>query len=122
MGEASGTAVVTVMQSAGSVTVSPPADTVALGDTLRLVAEAFDENGHVVEGAEFGWSSSNGSVAVVDASGLVTGLAEGTAAITATAGEASGKSEITVENPDRAALAALYHATGGRVGSTRTTG
>ncbi len=113
VGDVSGVAVVTVMQSAGSVVVSPAADTVAPGDTLRLVAEAFDANGHVVEDAEFSWSSSNGSVATVDASGLVTGLAEGTATITATAGEASGTSEITVENPDRAALIALYNATDG---------
>ena len=112
-GEESGEAVVTVMQSVGSVVVSPPAATVALRDTLRLVAEAFDRNGHAVEGAEFSWSSSNVSVATVDASGLVTGLAEGTATITAMAGNASDTSEITVENPDRAALVALYNATDG---------
>ena len=112
-GEVSGTAVVTVMQSAGSVVVSPAADTVALGDTLRLAAEAFDENGHAVEGAEFTWSSSNGSVATVDASGLVRGVAEGRATIMATAESVTGTSEITVENPDRAALAALYNATDG---------
>ena len=111
--EASGEAVVTVMQSTGSVVVSPSADTVALGDTLRLVAEAFDENGHAVEDAEFSWSSSNGSVVTVDASGLVTGVAEGMAEITAGAGDAQGTSEITVENPDRAALVALYNATDG---------
>ena len=110
---ATGASWVTVMQSAGSVVVSPAADTVALGDTLRLAAEAFDENGHRVEGAEFSWSSSNGSVATVDGSGLVTGLAEGTATITATAGSASDTSQITVENPDRAALVALYEATDG---------
>ena len=110
---ASGEAVAAVMQSAGSVVVSPPADTVAPGDTLRLVAEAFDENGHRVEGAKFTWSSSNASVATVDATGLVTGVAEGTAMITATTGDASGTSAITVENPDRAALVALYEATDG---------
>ena len=112
-GEASGEAVVTVMQSAGSVIVSPSADTVALGDTLRLVAEAFDENGHRVEGAQFDWSSSAVSVARVDGSGLVTAVAEGTATITATAGDARGTAEITVQNPDRAALVALYNATDG---------
>ena len=112
-GAVSGTAVVTVMQSAGSVVVSPAAATVSPGDTLRLTAEAFDENGHRVEGAEFGWSSSDVSVATVDASGLVTGVAEGTATVTAAAGDASGASEITVENPDRAALVALYNATDG---------
>ena len=112
-GEASGEAMVSVMQSAGSVVVSPAAGTVELGDTVRLAAEAFDENGHRVEGAEFRWSSSDVSVARVDGSGLVTGVAEGTATITAVAGSAQGTAEITVEHPDRAALLALYEATGG---------
>ena len=112
-GAASGKAVVTVMQSAGSVVVSPAAVTIALGDTVRLTAEGFDENGHLVAGTEFSWSSSDVSVAVVDASGLVRGVGEGTATITATADDALGTSEITVENPDRAALVALYEATDG---------
>ena len=112
-GSASGEAFVTVMQSAGSVIVSPPAVTIALSDTLRLVAEAFDENGHAVEGAEFTWSSSNAAVATVNASGLVRGVAEGRATIMATAGSVTGTSEIAVENPDRAALVALYEATDG---------
>ena len=113
VGEISGTAVVTVEQSAGSVVVTPPADTVALGDTLRLVAEAFDENGHAVEGAEFTWSSSDVSVATVGGSGLVRGVAEGAATITATSGSAQGAAQITVDNPDRAALVALFRATDG---------
>ena len=112
-GEISGTAAVTVMQSAGSIVVSPRADTVALGDTLRLAAEALDSNGHAVAGAEFRWSSSDPSVATVDDSGLVRGQAEGKAAITAAAGGVEGASEITVANPDRAALVALYEATDG---------
>ena len=111
--EVSGTAVVTVEQSAESVVVTPAADTVAPGDTVRLSTETFDENGHAIPGAEFRWSSSNASVATVDATGLVRGVAEGTATIAATAGSVSGTSEITVENPDRAALVALYNATDG---------
>ena len=113
-GSASGSATVTVVQEVSAVTVSPAtASLAALGDTVRLAAQAFDENGHRVEGAEFGWSSSDVSVARVDASGLVTGVAEGTATVTAAAGDASGASEITVKNPDRAALVALYNATDG---------
>ena len=88
-------------------------DSVALGDTLQLVAEAYDETGHVVEEAEFTWSSSDAPVATVDPSGLVRGAGEGAATITATAGDASGTSEITVVNPDRTALMALYNATDG---------
>ena len=112
-GDASGDAIVSVMQSVDSVTVSPPADTIAPGDTLRLIAQAYDAIGHMVVGASFTWSSSNAAVATVDPSGLVRGAGEGTATITASAGDVSGTSEITVTNPDRAALVALYNATDG---------
>ena len=112
-GEASGEAQVTVIQSTGSLVVTPTADTVSLGDTLRLVAEAFDGNGHAIADAEFEWSSSDVSVATVDDSGLVRGVAEGAATITAASGGARGTAEIAVANPDRAALVALYNATDG---------
>ena len=112
-GEVSDAVVVTVTQSAGSVAISPAEASITLGDTLRLAAEAFDENGHEVHSAVFSWSSGDARVATVDDSGLVTGVAEGTAKVTATAGDASGVSEITVENPDRATLEVLYNATDG---------
>jgi len=113
-GEASGDAVVAVMLPVRSVVVSPAEATIGPGDTLRLAAEAFDANGHRVSGAVFTWASSDGSVATVDASGLVRGVGEGTATITAMAGEASGAAEITVAiADDRAALEAFYEATGG---------
>ena len=112
-GETAGGAVVTVMQSARSVVVSPDEAVLGPGDTLRLAAEAFDENGHRVNGAVFSWSSRNASVARVDASGLITGVAEGTARIMAALGDVGGTAEITIENPDRAALVALYEATDG---------
>ncbi len=114
-GSASGTAAVTVAQVVTAVVLSPAADTlVAFGDTVRLVAEATDANGHAVAGSEFIWSSSDTLVARVDDSGLVAGVDEGTATITATARDYSGTAEITtVENTDRAALVALYEATDG---------
>ncbi len=114
-GSASGAAAVTVAQVATAVAVSPAADTlVAFGDTVRLVAEATDANGHAVAGLEFSWSSSDTLVARVDDSGLVTGVDQGTATITAAGGDYSGAAEITtVENTDRAALAVLYEATDG---------
>ena len=112
-GEVVGTATVTITQVAGSVVVSPPADTIAIGDRLRLLAEALDGNGHPIGGTSFEWSSSDAVVAAVGAGGMVRGAGEGAATITGTAGDAMGTSEITVENPDRAALEALYHATNG---------
>ena len=74
-GSASGEAVVTVMQSAGSVVVSPAAAAVPLADTVRLTAEVFDENGHRVAGAEFSWSSSDVSVAAGTRRGWCGGMA-----------------------------------------------
>ncbi|MCZ0934884.1 MAG: Ig-like domain-containing protein, partial [Gemmatimonadetes bacterium] len=87
---------------------------VAFRDTVRLVAEATDANGHGVAGIDISWSSSDAGVARVDDTGLVEAVAEGTATITAEAGETSGTAEITtVENPERAALVALYEAADG---------
>ena len=111
-GEVAGSAVVTVMQPVASVEVSPSAETIGLGSTLQMIAEAFDENGNAVAGAEFSWASSDEAVATV-ASGLVTGVAVGVTTITARAGSTQGTAEITVENPDRATLVALYSATDG---------
>ena len=112
-GEASGSAVVTVMQPVATVEVMPSADTIGLGSTLELTAEGFDENGDAVAGAEFSWESSDVAIATVDASGLVTGVAVGTATITASAGSGQGMAEITVMDLERAALIALYEATDG---------
>ena len=113
-GSATGSTVVTVTQSVATVDVSPAtADLTALGATAQLTAAALDGNGHAVAGAEFSWESSDAAVATVDAAGLVTGVAKGVATITASAGGAQGTAEITVMDRDRAALVALYEATGG---------
>ena len=110
-----GTVAVTVRRRVSEVIVSPPAVTVSPGDSLRLTAVALDENGHVVAGAELAWTSINQSVAVAydDDPGFVLALDEGTTTVTATADGATGMAEITVINTDRAALVALYEATGG---------
>ena len=86
-GGARGTATITVVNVTGrvaSVIVAPPEATItALGDTVRLAAVGFDENGHAVAGAVFSWTSGDRTVASVDERGLVTAVAEGTATITA---------------------------------------
>ncbi|MYG48086.1 MAG: hypothetical protein F4164_01690, partial [Gemmatimonadales bacterium] len=112
-GAVSGEARLSVMQAAFSVTVSPPSRSVAPGDTARLIASATDANGHPLRGVVFDWSSSDVTIASVDGSGLVRGVSEGSATITAEAGEASGASEITVASPDRAVLGVLYEVMGG---------
>ena len=110
--------VVSATQPVVSVEVSPSAETITLGGTLQLSAAAFDENGQAVSGAEFSWESNNTPVATVDASGLVTGVAEGSATIFASAGSVQGRAHIAVVNPvaspDREILVALYNATDGQ--------
>lgn len=112
-GTVSGSATVTVSQQVSAVAVTPAADTLVAGDTLRLSAEAGDANGNAVAGAQFSWSTSDSAVAVVDSTGLVTAVDEGAATITANSGDAQGSAEITVLEADRGALTALYHATDG---------
>ncbi len=77
------------------------------------MAEVRDQNARVMAGATVTWSSGDTSVATVGASGLVTGVAEGTATIMASAGSGSGMAEVTVTDSDRAALVAFYEATDG---------
>lgn len=110
-------AAVTVGQVMVSIGGLPQAHTLLWygepGDTVRLVAEARDANGHAIRGVRFRWSSSLEWVATVDARGLVRGVAEGVTTITAAGDGMRASTELTVVNRDRAALVALYHATGG---------
>jgi len=101
-GEASGSAEITVSledpPAGPSVTVIPETLVLAsIGATQSLSTIVHDEDGNVVTEAEIEWSSSNEAVATVDGDGVVTAVAEGSATITATSGEASGTSEVTVE-------------------------
>ena len=97
-----------------TVTVSPAkAELIGLGATVQLTAEVRDQNARVMTGVTVTWSSSNTSMATVSASGLVTGIGEGVATITASAGSSSGMAEVIVTDPDRAVLIAFYEATDG---------
>ena len=62
---------------ATTVVLLPAARLMGPGDTGRLLAEAFDASGRRVSSAVFTWSSSNDSVATVDASGLVRDVGRG---------------------------------------------
>ena len=68
-----------------SVTVSPATATLSQpGETLRLRAEARDKQDNTVPNVDFSWASSDVSVLTVNHGGLVTAVADGTAAVTAT--------------------------------------
>src|SRR5213595_3734336 len=84
-GAAVGSAVATVDPAAvASVTVSPAAASVQGGETVQLGDVTKDSAGNLLTGRTVSWMISNAAVATVSASGLVTGVAAGSATITAT--------------------------------------
>src|SRR6266513_2369145 len=98
-GAAVGSAVATVDPAAvASVTVSPAAASVQGGATVQLGDVTKDSAGNLLTGRTVSWLISNAAVATVSASGLVTGVAAGSATITATSEGKSGTSTITVTN------------------------
>ena len=62
-----------------------PSAALAVGETRSLSAEARDQNGALMSGIAFSWSSSNNQVATV-VDGVATAAAAGVASITASSG------------------------------------
>ena len=79
-----------------SVTVSPNASALVTGATQRLTATLYDGAGTVLTGRTISWASSQNAIVTVDATGLVRGIAQGQATITATAEGKSGSAAISV--------------------------
>lgn len=91
-----GSAAVQVAQAIAEIVATPDATALAVGETITLSAEATDARGNGVEGVSFTWQSSNESVATVDAMGVASAVAPGTATITATSGDVSGSATVSV--------------------------
>lgn len=80
-------------------TVAVAPDTVlftALGQEVSLTAEVLDQIGRPLPDAEVSWESGDPAVATVDSAGTATAAGNGTTAVTATAGDASGEARFTV--------------------------
>jgi hypothetical protein len=80
-----------------TVTVAPPSSTITSGTTVQLTATLRDAQGTVLTGRTVTWSSANGQVAQVSATGLVTGLRTGGPVVITAASEGqSGTAQVTV--------------------------
>ena len=79
---------------------SPIGSSMALGASVQLSATAKDRDGDPVSGVQITWESSNTAVATVSSSGLVAGVAEGNATITATTQDVSGTLGMRVVDSD----------------------
>ena len=95
-----GTSAITVLYvPVASVDVSPASATIATGASIQLTAEPQDGGGNPLAGRAVTWSSSNTGVAMVASDGLVTGVGQGTATITATSEGITGDAAIEVYAP-----------------------
>src|ERR1019366_5200795 len=81
-----------------SLTVTPTIASLAIGATQQLTAATLDANGNTLSGRTVTWGTSDATKATVNASGLVTAVAPGTATITATSETKTSTATITV-NP-----------------------
>jgi hypothetical protein len=79
-----------------SVTVSLTASTIPAGQTTQGTAVTRDSTGNTLTGRAITWSSSNPSIATVNSSGLVTGVAAGTVSIVATSEGKTGSAQLNV--------------------------
>ena len=95
-GSKSGVAIINVIpEPIASITVAPTNDTLLVGENVQLTATARDAANNIVS-RPVTWTSSNPSIASVSSSGLVTGVADGTASITASADGRSASAQIRV--------------------------
>lgn len=79
-----------------TVVLSPAEDTLAVGETVQLVATARGSSGAEILNREFAWSSSNDAIASVSNAGLVTAHAPGAVVIAANTNNVVGTSRIVI--------------------------
>ena len=104
----SGTSAITVSATVipvASVSVTPAAPSIPIGGNVQLTATPKDANGNPLSGRTITWQSGASGTATVDGSGLVHGVAAGSATITATSEGKSGSATVSVTPPPVAAVA-----------------
>lgn len=98
-GGSDGGGTTTPVRVVSRVTVTAPTTTINPGETVQLSAAAFDNAGaQITTPGTFVWSTSSASVASVDQTGKVAGIAAGTAIVTADVSGVKGTLSVRV-NP-----------------------
>jgi len=82
--------------SAAVVHVSPASGTIPVGQTQQFTATPQDSAGNPLATLSVTWASSNPGVATVDGSGLVAGVSQGDATISATSEGKTGSAAVAV--------------------------
>jgi hypothetical protein len=78
------------------VAVTPASATLDIGATTQLTAVPYDASGREVPGKSVAWSSSASTIVSVSSTGMLTGVAEGSATITATVDGRRGTAAVSV--------------------------
>ena len=95
-----GTAAIAVtVVPVASVPVWPATSSIPVGLSLQLTATPTDSAGGALPERPVTWTSSDPSIAPVSSGGLVAGIAQGSAVITATSEGKTGSAVITVRIP-----------------------
>lgn len=116
-----GSAVITVLARVATVTVAPLTPSITVTLTVALTATLRDANGNTLTGRVVTWTSNTPAVATVSTTGVVTGVAAGSATITATSEGKTGTATVTVTPPGPVATVTVEPATATvNVGATTT--
>jgi hypothetical protein len=89
----------TTPPTVNTITVALPTSTIVMGETVTATATGLDRNGAPIDVGTIVWSTSSPDIATVNETGVVTGVAAGTAQVIATAGGKQGQQTITVTAP-----------------------
>jgi hypothetical protein len=82
-----------------TVTISPASPNVNVGQSTQLSTVLKDAGGNTLTGRVVTWASSSSAIATVATDGMLTGVAAGSATITATSEGVSGTAVATVVSP-----------------------
>lgn len=96
-GQAGSTVVTIQVAPVATITVAPATPSIAINGTVQLSATLRDAAGTVLTGRAVSWETSAIATASVDGSGRVTGVAAGSATITARSEGKSGSTVVTVQ-------------------------
>jgi uncharacterized protein YjdB len=105
-----GTATLTVNPVAvGSITVTPPSQSIVEGTSTTTPFTATDSNDHLITGRGLTWASSDNTIATIDNGGKAHGLSPGAVTITAASGGMSGTASLVVTPVPVATVAIDQH-------------
>jgi alpha-tubulin suppressor-like RCC1 family protein/uncharacterized protein YjdB len=99
-GVAGDSALVTVHQRVYQIRILPDSAIVEQGTTRQFIAELRDPEGHLIERA-VSWSSTDETIATIDAAGVLTGHEPGTAHVRADVDDATRTAGVLVHEPIR---------------------